>query len=79
MFKLKVEILSKSPERLAAVARLLNAIHCLSGWGASRTIKVFVDGDGASDIKCEFPELNGKPDPLDEKALEQKYIEYFID
>lgn len=57
---LKVEI-SGSDEQLEVMAKILESIYYLGSIGASRTIKIWVDGDNSGQIKIKFPELEKRP------------------
>lgn len=70
-------------DQLWQLAIFLRKIEYLGNVGSSRTLHLWVDGDGAARIKCEFPELGDVE--VDTKALseggerEKKFLTMAID
>lgn len=65
--KLRVEIIGYE-DQLNTLAIFLRKIEYLGNVGSSRTLSLWIDGDGDARLKVEFPHMNEKI-PLDTKAL----------
>lgn len=57
--KLRVEIIGED-EQLQKLAYFLRLVEYLGNVGSTRTLKLWVDGDGAARLHVNFPDIKDK-------------------
>ena len=77
--KLKVEIVGGEAQ-LNVISNFLRQIEYLGDIGATRTLKIWVDGDGSGQIKVKFPTISEKLEPRKiERESEEKWDTFYVD
>lgn len=69
---LNVKIEGK-PEQLVKIAAFLKAVAILGSYGASRSLQIWVDGDGAARLKVDFGTVEVL-NPLTDEMLDHDVI-----
>lgn len=75
--KLCVEITGYE-DQLNTMARFLAFMQYCGDVGASRTLSLWIDGDGAARLKVDFIGTENRPE-INDKEIDGDIIKFFID
>lgn len=70
--------ISGSEEQLNIIAGFLAAVQWLGDAGASRTLSLWVDGDGGARLKTVFPDMENRP-KIDPKSIGDNGKKFFLE
>lgn len=76
--KLRVEVVGYE-DQLNTIAVFLRKIEVLGNIGATRTLKLWVDGDGAARLKMIFPDMEEKIEIDANELSAGNTLEMYID
>ena len=66
--KLRIEVIGYE-DQLQKLAHFLKLAEYLGNIGSTRTLKLWIDGDGATRLKINFPDMEDQPKIDDKRAL----------
>lgn len=76
--KLKIEVIGYE-DQLKPLAHFLRQMEYLGNIGATRTLHLWVDGDGSARMKVNFPDIKGKIEPIDIDKEPKGGFKFFIE